>query len=133
MRTSTPDWAGPGDERGFASIQYVVAATFALWFFAVLANLIVVQYAVGVVRLAIDEGARAGAVAGSGVADCRQAVAAALADLLGGPYGEGVAVECSEEPGWMRVSARARFAGFVPPVPDLTFGLEAGAAREGAP
>lgn len=133
MRTSTPDGAGAGDERGFASIQYVVAATFALWFFAVLANLIVVQYAVGVVRLAIDEGARAGAVAGSGATDCRQAVAAALADLLGGPYGEGVAVECSEEPGWMRVRARATFAGFVPPVPDLTFGLEAGAAREGVP
>ena len=52
-------------ERGFASVSYVVAAAFALWFFTILANLIVMQYAAGVVRLAVDEGARRGAVVGA--------------------------------------------------------------------
>jgi hypothetical protein len=132
MRISTPERARSREE-GFASIQYVVAASFALWFFAILANLIVMQYAAGAVRLAIDEGARRGAVAGSGAAECDQAVAGALSDLLGGPYGEQVEIECVEEPGWMRVDATATFGGFVPPVPDVSFAFEAGAAREIGP
>jgi hypothetical protein len=132
MRTSTPERTRLQD-GGFASIQYVVAATFALWFFAILANLIVMQYATGVVRLAIDEGARRGAAAGSGPGECEQAITATLADLLGGPYGEGVVAVCAAEPGWIRVDARATFGGFVPPVPDLSFTFEAAAAREAGP
>ena len=132
MRTSTPD-SLPRAEGGFASLSHVVAAALALWFFAVLANLIVIQYASGVVRVAIDEGARRGALVGAGVDECDQAVVDALGDLLGGPYGREVTHACAEDAGWMRVTAHATFSGFVPPLPDVTRTFEARVADEDVP
>lgn len=117
-------------DGGFASLSYVVAAAFALWFFTILANLIVMQYAAGVVRLAVDEGARRGAVVGAGFEECEEAIDQALGDLLGGEYGDRIVRSCIEDAGWMRVTATATFDGFVPPVPDLTFDFEANVANE---
>jgi hypothetical protein len=132
MRTSTPD-PQPDGEFGFASLSHVVAATLALWFFAVLANLIVIQYASGVVRIAIDEGARRGALVGAGADECALAIDDALTDLLGGSYGRDVHHTCTEEAGWMRVTAEATFSGFVPPLPDVTRTFEARVADEDVP
>ena len=117
-------------EGGFVSISYVVAAAFAMLFFASLANLIVMQYASGVVRAALDEGVRDGAVAGAGAFQCQLTVDEFLSSVLGGPYGEDINAVCSEEPGLMVASATATFAGFAPLVPDLTFDFEAVAAKE---
>ena len=58
---SEPD-AG-GGEPGMASVSFVMAAALALTVFSGLANLIVIQYAAGVVSAAVDEGVRDGAIA----------------------------------------------------------------------
>lgn len=120
----------PRSERGFVSISYVVAAAFAMLLFASLANLIVMQYASGVVRAALDEGVRDGAVAGAGAFQCQAAVDGFLASALGGPYGNQITAVCFEEPGVMNATATATFAGFAPFVPDLTFDFDAVAAKE---
>ena len=132
MRPWIPD-LHHDQESGFASLSHVVAATLALWFFAILANLIVIQYASGVVRVAIDEGARRGALVGAGADECTLAIDDALTDLLGGSYGRNVNHICAEDAGWMRVTAEATFAGFVPPLPDVTRTFEARVADEDAP
>ena len=48
-------------EEGFTTIANVVAAALAIFFFAILANLIVIQYTLGVAVTALDEGVRQGA------------------------------------------------------------------------
>lgn len=132
MRISTAD-GRPDEEAGFASLSHVVAAALALWFFAILANLIVMQYAAGVVRIALDEGARRGALVGAGAEECSLAIDDALGDLLGGPYGQDVAHVCSVDSGWVIATARARFSGFIPPVPDVMRTFEAQVADEDLP
>lgn len=69
------------------SISYVLAAAFAMIFFAILANFVVVQYASGAVRAALDEGVRNGARADAGALVCQATIQDVLASLLGGPYG----------------------------------------------
>lgn len=132
MRISTAD-GHPHGEAGFASLSHVVAAALALWFFAILANLIVMQYAAGVVRIALDEGARRGALVGAGAEECGLAIDDALGDLLGGPYGRDVAHVCFVDSGWVTATARARFSGFIPPVPDVVRTFEAQVADEDLP
>lgn len=122
-------WTLPDREGGFATPAYIAAATLALYMFAALANLIVVQYAAGVVRSALDEGVRAGSFGGA--IACLDKAGEVLDGLLGGEYGNGVAVICEEDGSWVRASADATFESFVPLVPDLSYRFEAQAAREG--
>lgn len=112
------------------SISYVLAAAFALIFFAILANFVVVQYAAGAVRAALDEGVRNGARADAGVLVCQATIDDVLAGVLGGPYGEEVVSSCQDTGDLMVATASATFRGFAPLVPDLTVGFEAVAARE---
>lgn len=112
------------------SISYVLAASFAMIFFAILANFIVIQYGSGAVRAALDEGVRNGARADAGVAVCQATIDDILASVLGGPYGDDVSVTCQDTGDVMVASAQATFRGFAPLVPDLTIGFEAVAARE---
>lgn len=113
-----------------ATISYVAAASLALFVFAALANLIVMQYAGGVLRAAIDEGARQGAVKGAGPAECLVRIDEVLNGLLGGSYGAGVTRDCVDEGGWVRATATGVWRGFVPFVPDVSVSFEASAARE---
>ena len=117
-------------ESGMVSISYVLAATFAMIFFAILANFVVVQYASGAVRAALDEGVRNGARADAGVPVCQATIDEILASVLGGPYGDDVSVTCQDAGDVMVASAQATFRGFAPLVPDLTIDFEAVAARE---
>jgi hypothetical protein len=112
------------------SISYVLAASFAMIFFAILANFVVVQYASGAVRAALDEGVRNGARADAGAAVCLATIDDILASVLGGPYGNDVSVTCQDTGDVMVASAQATFQGFAPLVPDLTIDFEAVAARE---
>jgi hypothetical protein len=117
-------------ESGMVSISYVLAAGFAMIFFAILANFVVIQYASGAVRAALDEGVRNGARADAGVAVCMATIDDILASVLGGPYGDDVAASCQDTGDVMVASAQATFRGFAPLVPDLTIDFEAVAARE---
>ena len=112
------------------SISYVLAASFAMIFFAILANFIVIQYGSGAVRAALDEGVRDGARADAGVAVCQATIDEILSSVLGGPYGDEVSTTCQDTGDVMIASARATFRGFAPLVPDLTIDFEAVAARE---
>lgn len=53
------------------------------------------MYASGVIRGAADQGARAGAPEFAGAADCAVAANKVLAQLLGGPIGNDIRIECS--------------------------------------
>jgi hypothetical protein len=60
------------DDRGFTTIQFVVATAFSLVLFVLVANLLVDLYARGAVRDALDEGVRA-QVPGAAPADACEA------------------------------------------------------------
>jgi len=124
-RLSTP----PDNEQGFATPAVIASVALALYMFSALANLVVVQYAAGVVRSALDEGARAGSV--GGVESCYAKIDEVFDGLLGGSYGDGVSVVCEVDESWMRVEALATFDSFVPLIPNMSYRFEAAAALEG--
>ncbi|MDH5616380.1 MAG: hypothetical protein OEY62_07570 [Acidimicrobiia bacterium] len=121
---------GEKGEGGFATIQHVVAAGLALVFFVLLANLVVMQYGRGVVRSALDEGARAGALSGAGPAECLARVDGVLDDLLGGPLFADLIWTCSRDGEWMVAAATGRLAGWLPMVPDIPLQMEGRASIE---
>lgn len=118
-------------EQGFATVSYVAVAAISLWFFAALVNLVVIQYAAGVVRAAVDEGARRGADAHSELSACLERAEEVLAGLLGGPYGAEISVTCNRDGAWMRATAGGVVRGLVPPIPDMQISAEAMAVIEG--
>jgi hypothetical protein len=118
---------------GFVSIQFVAAAGLCLVILTMVANLIVFQYAHGVVRAALDEGARAGAPLGADATDCLERASSVLADLLGGEIGTGVEVACADTGDRVVATADAVFPGWLPGVPDWAVTLRATAAKEVLP
>jgi hypothetical protein len=101
--------------------------------FAVLANFVVFVYARGVVRAAVDEGARRGGRLGAGTGQCEARAEDVVDDLLGGQLGDGVSVSCSRSEGLVVARGRARFESWLPLVPDWNFTLEGRSVRERAP
>jgi len=81
-------------------------------------NLIVDQYGKGVMRTAVDEAARTGSLqgaAGGPVAACQAKAAEVMSNLLSGPFGHDITINCTLQgdhivavasgslPGWLRV------------------------------
>lgn len=112
---------------------YLFAIGLALVFFVLLVQFAVWQYGRGVVRSALDEGARAGSPAEKGPAHCEARVAAALADLLGGAMGDEVRVRCADDGARMVAEADVTFRAWLPPSPDWSFRLAAAARKERLP
>ena len=83
-----------GAEAGQASVTYLLAIVLSMIVFVLMANLLMFLYARGVIRAAVDEGARAGAVANASVDECLARATDALDDLLGGTLGTGVQLSC---------------------------------------
>ncbi len=129
------DIASRRGEWGFVTIQYLLAIGLSLIALVWMTNFIVIQYARGVVRGALDEGVRAGSRGRASEFDCENRARAVLADLLQGPMGDGVsAPDCRVSPsGRIEASARATFRTWIPPVQQLTFHLKAGTLKEQAP
>ena len=115
------------------TIQYVVATAFSLIVFVGMANFIVDLYARGVVRSAVDEGARAGATIDASAADCTRRARDVLTNLLGGAAGRDVRVSCREVNGVMRARADVSFPGWLPIVPTWSFRLDGTVTKEHAP
>jgi hypothetical protein len=116
--------------------QYVAATAFSLLAFVMLANFIVFLYARGVVRAAVDEGARAGGRFGASEADCESRADDVLGDLLGGGLGSGVELSCHRDRGEevMRAQADVLLRGWIPGLtPDWSFTLEARSVKERVP
>lgn len=117
-------------EEGMLTVQFLAAAGLSLITLTILANLIVFQYGRGVVRAALDEGARAGSRATAGIAECERRAAAVLDDLLGGSMQEGVRIWCEDDGAAIDAIADVTFQGWVPTVPDWSFIVSATAHRE---
>jgi hypothetical protein len=117
-------------EDGSAIPAYVCGVATVLVFFVLLLQFVVWQYGRGVVRAALDEGARAGASALSDPGACEGRARETLADLLGGRLGSDVEVSCSEQGDEMIASARVTFRSWLAPAPDWTFQVAATAVKE---
>ena len=115
-----------------ASVQFVLAAGFALFFFVVLANLVVVQYGRGAVRSALDRAARAASIDGD-ASKCEAVAGQGLSQTLGGVMGDGVQVVCSADPATVTATASVWFQSWTPLTPDFVFTLQATATRERPP
>ena len=115
-------------------MQFVAATALTMLVFVSLANLVVDLYARGVVRAAVDEGARAGAPVDSSAAECEQRTRDVLHNLLGGELGRDVRVECRAEQGRMTAGAVVVLRGWIPGVvPDWSFDLVGSATKERDP
>jgi len=116
--------------------QYVAATAFSLLAFVMLANFVVFLYARGVVRAAVDEGARAGGRFAASEAECESRADDVLGDLLGGGLGSDVELNCREDPAddVMRAHADVVLRGWIPGLtPDWSFALEAQSVKERTP
>lgn len=113
-----------------AAVTSTVAIALSMVLFVLCANVITVAYARGVVRGALDEGARAGARSGASVAECEERVAQVLGQLLGGHMGQGVTYRCCLEDGQVVAGAHAAFPGWLPGVPTVELTLAARSVRE---
>jgi hypothetical protein len=116
-------------ERGAAAISHTVVIATSMILFVLCANVIVVVYARGVVRSALDEGVRAGARAAAGVAECQQRVDDVLGQLLGGSIGLGVTATCEDAGDRVVATADAAFPGWLPGVPEFRFRIAAAATK----
>ena len=112
------------------TVQFVAATALSLVVFVALANLVVDLYARGVVRAAVDEGARAGAPIDSGTADCERRARDIVHNLLGGGLGRQVQVECHDAQGRITADVVVMLPGWIPGVPDWSFHLVGSATKE---
>jgi hypothetical protein len=121
----------PSGEEGMTTVQYVAATAFSLIAFVMMANFIVFLYARGVVRAAVDEGARAGSRFGATTAECDSRASDVLGDLLAGRLGSDVTVRCESNGDEMHASVHVTLHGWLPAlVPDWTFTLDARSVKE---
>lgn len=119
-------------ERGFSSVQFILASGLALVLFMTFANLVVVQYGRGAIQSALNQGARAGSLTGS-VEECEATAAKVVGQLLGGRLGDGVKVACASSARLVVASGSATFESWTPLTPDFTVSLVGHAVIERAP
>ena len=118
-------------ERGFATLQYVLAVGLSFVLLVLVANLLVDLYARAAVRDALEEGTHSEVAVDASPAACEQHARAALDGLLRGPIGRAVHVHCTTTPASVLATADARLPSWLPLlVPDWTFTVRAVAARE---
>ncbi|HEY5578430.1 MAG TPA: hypothetical protein VIL12_01935 [Acidimicrobiia bacterium] len=113
-----------------ATVAWVAGAGLALVFLVMLAWALVVQYGLGVVRGALDEGARAGSLAGGQAEVCETVARDALANLLGGPVGDRLTVRCVTMDARLVAEAEGVFGAWLPGFPDWSFRLRAATTVE---
>jgi hypothetical protein len=117
------------DEAGFTTIANVAAAGLALLFFAVLTNLIVMQYSLGVAVTALDEGARQGARSLDPVSSCEIRADATFSSVRDGSVIADT-LTCRVDGAWLVARIDGTLDGWAPLVPDLSFTREARAPLE---
>ncbi|MDX1469134.1 MAG: hypothetical protein R3258_07310 [Acidimicrobiia bacterium] len=116
-------------ETGISSVQFLLASALGLVLFLVFANLVVVQYGRGAIQSALDQGARAGSLAGSTTA-CEETADDVVAQLLGGAMGDSVQVWCVMSGGVVVASGTAVFDSWTPLAADFAVSLESAAVVE---
>jgi len=109
------------------TLPTVTAAMFALVAFVLLANLVLVHYARGAARLAVDEAVRTASVAADPAVACLGTAVDVLEDLLGGSFGSGLEVECSPVDGAINASVRGGLPPLFPGFPSFELSVDASA------
>lgn len=126
--------ARTGDGAGFATVSFVAAVAVSLVAFVAVANLLMLAYARGAARVALDEGARAGARAEDADAACVRRAEAALDDLLGGPLRAAWSrVDCDATGPRVTASVQGRLPAWAPGVPGWSVSERAVATAEMVP
>ncbi len=121
----------PGDERGFTTIQYVVATAFSLLLFVLVANLLVDMYERGAVRDALDEAVRAGVPVSATTDDCIARARDVVESVAGGSSIRVDRLDCVREGDRVVASAHVSLHSWFPMLlPDWQLSLTASARRE---
>jgi len=119
-----------GDQRGFTTIQYVIAVAWSLVLLVLVANLVVDLYARGAVRDALDDGVRAGVSAGTPSAACEARAREVVSGLVRGPLLT-ADLHCNESGGFVVADATVSLRSWLPMlVPDWHMKLHAVALLE---
>lgn len=113
-------------DTGVTSVQFLLASVLSLVVFLALANVVVVQYARGAMRSAVDQGVRVGAIHQSTTV-CEGRIEAVLEDLLAGDIGETIVFGCVIAGGLMTATISGVVESWTPFSVgfDLTLGAEA--------
>jgi hypothetical protein len=120
----------PRGDRGFTTIQYVIAVAWSLLLLVLVANLMVDLYARGAVRDALDDGVRAGAPAVEPVAACEARAHEVVSGLVRGPLLD-AQVHCDESGPFVVAEAKVALRSWLPMLlPDWRMTLHAEALRE---
>lgn len=98
-----------------------------------LVQLVAYQYARAAALAAAERGVRVASLAGAGVSECEAAVAEGLAGALGGAVAAGLAYGCVEGSDSISARVSGRVPPWTPAGPELSFTVEAVAAKERAP
>lgn len=89
-----------------------------MFFFVAFANLIAYQYAIGAIRLSLDEGVRAQSRAEAFPGECQTVANDSLDGLLGGSMGAGVTITCVDTGAVVTAQASGVLDSFSPWVSD---------------
>lgn len=128
-----PRLPGRRGEQGLVSLEALLVYVVALAAFVWLLQLCVFSYGRGVVRSALDEGARAGSRVADSVPRCEQRAAETMSGLLAGTMGQGVTITCTDDGERVLAHADVRFTAWAPAMPDWTFSITATSRRTPAP
>ena len=110
------EWA----EAGNAAIVTLLAILVTLFVFLMATNFIVDQYAQGVLRTAVDEGARAGSLEGAPAgaqSACQAKERQVMSGLLAGSFAAGIRLDCALDGGEVVATASGKLPAWLPPVP----------------
>jgi hypothetical protein len=126
------------DERGLATIEFLMAIGFSLLLVAASTNLILIQYGRGIIRAAADESARVGArvvdndtADATAIANCQQRQADALKAI--GRLGTVTTSTCQVANGQVQTTVSASLKGWLPGMPDITTTANGTSVKEQAP
>lgn len=122
-----------GDDDGYLTVQFVVTVAFSLLLLVLIANVIVVQYAQGVVRSAAEEGAQAGSRLTATNIECEARANEVLGNLLGGAMGAGVTASCNVGATEVSATVQYRFMPWLPLIPAWTGSQTSFAVKEALP
>ncbi len=118
------------DERGFTTIQYVIAVAWSMVILVLVANLVVDLYARGAVRDALDDGVRAGATAVAPGTACERRAHEVVSGLVRGPLLH-AELRCRADGAFVVADADDALESWLPMlVPDWHIKLHAVALRE---
>ena len=121
------------NEDGYLTVQFVVAVAFSLLLLVLIANVVIVQYAQGVVRSAAEEGAQAGSRLSATSVECEARANEVLGSLLGGAMGAGVTASCNVGAGEVSATVQYTFTPWLPLIPAWTGSQTSFAVKEALP